>query len=62
MRMAKNPSQIQILRDEFEAFKVDVIKILEETLDYLYEKDVLGMERSKTEKIKRLIESLKKGE
>ena len=60
--MAKNPSQIQILRSEFEAFKVAVIKILEETLEYLWTKDVLGMERTKTEKIKRLIDSLKKGE
>ena len=60
--MAKNPSQIQVLRDEFRAFKIAVIKILEETLDYLWTKDVLGMERTKTEKIKRLINSLKEGE
>lgn len=62
MRMAKNPSQIQILRDEFKAFKTDVIVILEDIVDYFWTKDVLGMERSKSEKIKALIKSLKKGE
>ena len=55
-------SQVQELRKEFRAFKNDVIKVLEEVIDYLWQKDVLGMERAKTEKIRRLINSLKKGD
>ena len=52
-------SQIQQLKKEFHSFKKEVIGILEELCDYLYEKDVLGMERVKTERIKTLIKSLK---
>lgn len=52
-------SQIQKLKSEFEAFKKEVINILEEINSYLHEKDTLGPERIKTERIKGLINSLK---
>jgi len=52
-------SQIQKLRFEFQTFKKEVLGIFEEIVDYLHEKDVLGPERVKTERIKKLIESLK---
>ena len=55
-------SQVDYLRIEFKAFKNDVIRILEEINNYNHDRDTLGMERMKTEKIKGLINSLKKGE
>lgn len=55
-------SLVQELRKEFTAFKNGVIRILEEINNYNHERDTLGIERVKTEKIKRLINSLKKGE
>lgn len=54
-------SLVQDLRKEFTAFKNNVIVILEEINIYNFEKDTLGMERVKTQKIRRLINSLKKG-
>lgn len=53
---------LQKLRFEFQNFKSEVIEILEKINDYNHEKDVLGPERQKTEKIKELINSLKKGD
>ena len=55
-------SLVQELRKEFTAFKNNVIVILEEINIYNFEKDTLGMERAKTQKIRRLINSLKKGD
>ena len=55
-------TQLQKLRSEFQTFKSEVVKILEEINDYNYEKDVLGPERTRTEKLKTLINSLKEGD
>ena len=52
---------LQKLKLEFQNFKSEVIEILEEINDYNYTKDVLGPERIRTEKLKQLINSLKKG-
>ena len=52
-------SPIQKLKKEFQAFKKETIEILEELNDYNYEKDVLGTERVKSKRIKKLIKSLK---
>lgn len=52
-------SEIQQLKKKFQGFKKEVIGILEELCDYLYERDVLGTERKKAERIKELIKSLK---
>lgn len=54
-------TQLQKLKSEFRTFKSEVIEILEKVVDYLHEKDVLGSERVRTERLKALINSLKKG-
>jgi len=54
-------SEAEKLKFEFQIFKENVIGILEEVVDYLYVKDVLGPERERTERMKKLINSLKKG-
>lgn len=53
---------LQKLKSEFQTFKSEVIEILEKINNYNYEKDVLGPERTRTEKLKTLINSLKKGD
>jgi len=55
----KKPSQIQRLTSKFQAFRREVIGILEEINNYLHERDVLGSERVKSEKIRKRINSLK---
>ena len=60
--MAKKLSQIQIVRTEIMMLKRKVIKaveIIEQINDYNHEKDVLGPERMKSERIRELINSLK---
>ncbi len=52
-------TQLQKLKSEFQTFKSKVIEILEKINNYNHEKDVLGPERTRTEKLKTLINSLK---
>lgn len=59
--MAKE-SQIHKLRTEFMMFKREVASIFEELNNYNYERDTLGTERVKSEKIRKRINSLKEGD